>query len=390
MKNMRPTIVITSAAPWDGVTQRPHHVAKELAERGWKVLFIDYPITFLGPVKNRALINRIIPKQLARIVLETETGGSLTVVSPGAILPFGNLSRSINRLNQCIIASQIRRFLPQGCILLSTLPSSADLIPWLHPSLVFYDCVDYHAGFSGMINPDVVNQMERDLVFASKTVFATARTLWIRMRTLHPDVRLVPNAAEVAHFATAVEAPLHPELVPIPEPRVGFIGGIASWVNIQMLAELAITRPNIQLVMIGPVETDVSTLEKLPNVHFLGRKPYQELPQYLHGFDATLYAFVDNELTKGVNPIKVYEYIAAGKEVIASPTYELRKFSDLVWLAEDGAEAAQALDAILAGKRKITPEVCKQFGLDNSWSARTDEIEKAVVDWLPSPVDEEF
>lgn len=237
-----------------------------------------------------------------------------------------------------------------------------------------------------MIRADMVNQMERDLAFASKTVFATANTLRSRMREYHPDVRLVPNAAEVAHFATAIEAPLHSKLLSIPEPRIGFIGGIASWVDIQMLTDLAMARPNVHLVMIGPVETDVSALEKLPNVHFLGRQPYSELPQFLHGFEAALYAFVDNELTKGVNPIKVYEYIAAGKEVIATPTYELKKFADLVWLAGNSQQAAEALDQILDGKRKITPEVREQFNQNNSWSARTDEIEKAILEWLPTPL----
>ncbi len=377
--------MITSAAPWDGVTQRPHHVARELANRGWKVLFVDYPITILSPIKNHALTKRVIPKQLARTITETENGGSIAVISPGAILPFGNLYRSINRINQYFIAAQIRSFLTDNSILLSTLPSSVDLIPWLHPSLVFYDCVDYHAGFSGMINPDVVNEMERDLVFASKTVFATAGTLWTRMRQYHRDVRLVPNAAELEHFAKAINAPLHKLLSSIPEPRIGFIGGIASWVHIEMLADIAKARPNVQLVMIGPVETDVSPLTKLPNVHLLGRQPYNELPQFLHGFDATLYAFIDNELTKGVNPIKVYEYIAAGKEVIATPTTELQKFADIVWLTEDAAKAAEALDKILSGERKTSAEEREKFNQNNSWTARTDAIEKAIIEWMPMP-----
>ncbi len=380
---MRPTIIVTSAAPWDGITQRPHHIAKELARRGWDVLFVDYPITLLGPIKNRSLLCRMIPQPLLHNVLSSENGGSLTVVSPSAILPFGNMLRGINRFNQHLISTQMNQTLTRDCILLSTLPSSADLIPWIHPKLVFYDCVDSHAHFTGLIDLDVVNLMEKDIAYASKAVFATANALASRMQEYNRDVRLVPNAAEINHFASAKNAPLHPLLKSIPEPRIGFIGGIASWVHLRLLEEIALARPHIQLVMVGPIETDIHRLSALPNVHFLGRQPYLELPQLLHGFSATLYAFVDNELTKSVNPIKVYEYIAADKEVIATPTDELLKFADFVWLAEDCEQAVTAIDRILSGERKASAELREQFNRMNSWAARADKIEQAIIEWLP-------
>ncbi len=381
---MKPTIVITSAAPWSGITQRPHHIARELAHRGWDVLFVDYPITLLSPFKNRTLLHRLIPSQMIRDVTNNDDAGKLRIISPCAILPFGNLLRGMNRLNQRMVGSQIRFTNLQNCVLLATVPSSVDLIPWLHPTLVLYDCVDYHAGFPGMIRKDVVNTMERDLVHLSRVVFATAQTLADRMQFDHHDVRLVPNAAQTTHFATASTAPLHPLLATIPEPRIGYIGGIASWVNLTLLAEIARARPHAQFVMIGPIETNVEQLKSLPNVHFLGPQPYSQLPQFLRGFVATLYAFVDNELTKGVNPIKVYEYLAADKEVIATPTNELRRFEDLVWLTPSAEDAVVAMDQILLGKRKTDAESRRVFNLNNSWQARADEIERAIVEWLPS------
>ncbi|MCF8566143.1 glycosyltransferase [Alicyclobacillus tolerans] len=376
------TIVLISAVPFHTVTQRPQHFARLLAQRGWRVLYVDGPVSVLGPLRNRELLKRLVPKQpLEEIPVSGK--GRLQVLTPVAGLPFGNRYRKLNQFNQRMLAVQIQRAVPGPYVVLSVLPGAVDLLEHLHPMAVLYDCVDLHAGFGGTLNPDVVNQMESELAWASRKVFASADLLLERMKQLHSDVQLLPNAAEVDHFASTATAHVHPLLENIPVPRVGLIGGMGPWVDFEFLGRLASLRPGVQFVFVGPVETDVSGVRALPNVHFLGRQPYQELPQFLAGFDATLVSFVQSELTRGVNPIKVYEYLAAGKEVISTPNPELIKLRDFLWIAESGEQAAGYLDAILMGQRRTSAEQYEQFNREHSWVAQVEKLERALLDVLP-------
>lgn len=381
---IRPTIIITSAVPWDGTTARPQHFAKGLAERGWNVLFVDAPVTWLAPLKNRLTLPLLVPARRVRDIPMPDGSGSLRVLSPIACLPFGNRYRLLNRWNQRLLALQIQSVVAGPCVLLPMLPSSVDLLPYLHPVAVLYDCVDFHAEFVGTLNPAVVEQMEWDLVHVSRTVFATAEALAERLRQQHTDVRLIPNAAEIAHFRETVTAPVHDRLQSIPEPRVILVGGIGSWVDQSFIAHLAKARPDVSIVMIGPVETNVDALQTLPNVHFLGLQPYAELPRYLAGCEATLVSFVQNELTRSVNPIKVYEYIAAGKEVIATPMPELTKLDAYIWIAPAAETAVDVLNRVLSGETRTSAADREAFIEQHSWHARIDLVEGALREFVPS------
>lgn len=391
----RPTVVITSAVAWDGVFARPHHFAVLLAQRGWNVLFVDGPVTCIGPLKNHDLWPRAWPKHPLREVRLDHAGaaqphhsgdaprqpGWLRVLSPVACLPFGNQHRPINRLNQRLLAFQIRAAVEGPYILLSMLPNSIDLRAHLRPMAILYDCVDRHAEFPGFIDKATVETMERQLAHASLAVFATADTLLQRMKAWHTGAKLVANAADIEHFALTATAAVHPLLREIPEPRALFIGGVGPWIDLALLHRLAMQRPALQLVLVGPVETDVSRLADLPNVHLLGRQPYADLPQFLAGARVTLVPFaVESQVSESVNPVKVYEYLAADREVIATPIPEMRKFDAAVWLVDDGPEAGLVVDRILSGERRMPDASARRaFMASHSWDARTDVIEQALL-----------
>lgn len=376
------SVVLTSAVSWTGTHARAQHFATRLAQRGWDVVFVDGPITWLSPLKNRELLHRLIPSPAVREIAVSGTG-RLQILSPVANLPFGNLSRQINQVNQWSLAQQINQCINGPSVLLPMLPTSADLTRHLRPLATLYDCVDLHAEFRGLLNPATVYQMEYDLVRQSRVVFATAGALQERLCAWHSDVRLVPNAAEISHFARTPNLPEHPALAGIPKPRVGYVGGIGSWVDQDLLFDMATARPNVQLVMIGPAETDVSRLQSLPNVHFLGLQPYSELPEFLSGFDVAIHSFLQNELTQSVNPIKIYEYLASGREVIATHSRELDRLDSLLWLIRNADDGIAALDKILAGEHRTESHEREAFILQHSWDARVDEVERAIRASVP-------
>jgi hypothetical protein len=167
----------------------------------------------------------------------------------------------------------------------------------------------------------------------------------------NPNTILVTHGVDYEHFSRAVreDLPCPPDIADIPHPRLGFFGLIRDWVDLDLLAEVARKRPDWHIVMIGDADStvDLAPYRALPNMHFLGRRPYADLPAYCKAFDVGLIPFKINELTKAVNPIKLREYLAAGLPVVSTPLPEVRLCDALVSLADDPATLVASTAACL-------------------------------------------
>ena len=138
------------------------------------------------------------------------------------------------------------------------------------------------------------------------------------------------------------------DLAAIPRPRIGFIGLIRSWVDLELIAAVARRRSSWQFVMIGDSTEDLAPCRDLPNVHFLGNRPYGTLPAYCCGLDAAIIPFRLNDLTRAVNPIKLREYLSAGLPVVSTPLPEVQAVGPGVWLAEGPQDFETALERAMA------------------------------------------
>ncbi|HPU35822.1 MAG TPA: glycosyltransferase, partial [Bacillota bacterium] len=145
-----------------------------------------------------------------------------------------------------------------------------------------------------------------------------------------------------------------------------------------LLAAAARAHPDWTLVLIGPVDTETSTLAGFPNIHLLGHRDYQLLPSYLKGFDAAVIPFRVNELTRGVNPVKLYEYLAAGKPVVSSDLPEVRAFGEMVALARTPEEFVQKLEEELRGDSPGKVSARLEMAVRHSWKARASTVEELI------------
>ncbi len=151
---------------------------------------------------------------------------------------------------------------------------------------------------------------------------------------------------------------------------------MADWVDVGLMAEVAKHFPQGSLVILGKVTTDVSALEALPNVHLLGRKPYESLPAYCKGFDVALMPFRVNELTLNANPLKVREYLAAGLPVVSTPIPEVEVLG-LCRIADGPAATIREINEALKdpGPSRARSEAIRH----ESWEARLDEIRRHLA-----------
>ncbi|NOX58226.1 MAG: glycosyltransferase family 1 protein, partial [Planctomycetes bacterium] len=166
----------------------------------------------------------------------------------------------------------------------------------------------------------------------------------------------------------------------ISKPIAGFIGLIDHWFDVPLMSKVAKRLPDISFVMVGDTRVDVQSLEALPNVHLVGRKPYADLPAYCAAFDLGLIPFVRNHLTDNVNPIKLREYLAAGLPVVSTNLPEVRRYEEFVLLTDDAetfaAHCRSAIDRdTITNRRKRSDAVAVE-----SWESVTNRIRQIVCD----------
>jgi glycosyltransferase involved in cell wall biosynthesis len=152
---------------------------------------------------------------------------------------------------------------------------------------------------------------------------------------------------------------------------IGFFGLIADWVDVDLMADVAKHFSHGSLVVLGKSTTDTSVLEQLPNVHLLGRKPYDQLPAYCKGFDVALNPFRLNELTLNANPLKVREYLAAGLPVVSTPIPEVEVLG-LCRIAQGASDTIREIELALEDPG---PDAERSESIrEESWEARLNEI----------------
>jgi glycosyltransferase involved in cell wall biosynthesis len=192
-------------------------------------------------------------------------------------------------------------------------------------------------------------------------------------------VHCFPSSVDVPHFAAArgnLEPP--PDQSHIPRPRLGFFGVIDERMDLSLLASVAAACPHWQIVMIGPiVKIDERTLPRLPNIHYLGPKPYAELPSYLAGWDVALMPFALNESTRFISPTKTLEYLAGGRPVVSTPIADVISPYAERGMVRIGAEPNAFIDAIAAAldegdslpQRAAIEAFIRGTSWDRTWAA---------------------
>jgi glycosyltransferase involved in cell wall biosynthesis len=288
----------------------------------------------------------------------------------------------IRALNRRLLGLQIRRALKKlqirRAVTYTFAPTSADVVGTLGEKAIVYHCVDEFSAFSDA-GAEVAGR-EHELLGKADVVLCSAAGLYERKRGNNAHTYLVTHGVDYEFFrkATCADTPVAKELQSLPKPILGFTGLLADWVDLAVLAELAKRRPEWSIVLIGRSDVDLKIFEGLSNVHLLGHRPYDRLPEFLRGFDVALLPFVNNELTVNANPLKLREYLAAGLPVIASPIPEVARYAGLVALANTAEEYEKEIDAVLEKGESGPSEVRSARMASESWDSKVIEIEELL------------
>ena len=351
--------VLLSTADWDHpLWTNKQHVACSLVDLGHRVLYVD-SLGVRAPRGDRSDTGRILRRLKRGLRGPRQVRPNLWVISP-LVLP-GQSSGVLGRLNRWSLAMSLFvadlildlrnpllwTFNPQTCRYLS--------LRKFHASI--YHCVDRIQAQPGM-PAESIEMAEADLCGAANAVFTTAPQLQQTLAQLNPGTHYFGNVADAKFFSRALDplASVPDDLPRGSAPILMFVGAIDAYkLDLPMLEALVARHPDWDVVLIGPVgetdpSTDVSGLERFPNVFFLGPKPYGVLPSYLAQADVALLPLQLNDYTRHMYPMKFFEYLAAGRVVVATAIPSLQDQADVALLCRDDVEDfSAAIRSALSG-----------------------------------------
>jgi UDP-galactopyranose mutase len=220
-------------------------------------------------------------------------------------------------------------------------------------------------------------------------VLTGGQSLFEAKRHQHANIHAVPSSVDVEHFAQARRLSGDPcDQEPIPRPRLGFFGVIDERMDTALVDGLAAARPDWHIVMIGPiVKIDAASLPRRSNIHYLGPKSYDELPQYIAGWDVALLPFARNQATRFISPTKTPEYMAAGRPIVSTSIHDVvHPYGDLglVRVADDVPAFVDACGAAMVEDEALRITRAAAFLRRTSWD-RTWRRVSRLMDRLSVP-----
>ncbi|BCO09778.1 hypothetical protein GF1_21540 [Desulfolithobacter dissulfuricans] len=347
--------------------QRPQHLARGLADMGHRVFYLS--TTFGDGEPGATLLEQVGE----RIYL-----CQLTIPGPHPVIyeqvPNEHQKRwlldAMDRLMWSVGLGQV--------VALVDHPFWRPVAMALPDAVVVYDCMDDHGGFSN--NSEEILQAEKQLLREADLVVTTSAPLSEKISRIRENI-LIRNAADSLWFSEPPPALLYSSKRPV----VGYFGAISEWFDMELVIRAARACPEFDFVLVGSTfMCDTREAEEIENIHFIGEVPYTSLKGYLYAFDVCMIPFKLIELIQCTNPVKLYEYLAAGKPVVATDMPELRLVREHVYLSKDLDDfIANIRKAMDSGNDRDAIEARRKFALENQWTNRVEALEKAIANQYP-------
>ena len=360
-----PATLVYSHLGWEFDRQRPQHVLSRLAETR-RILFIEEPV---GGAEEDSWERFEICR-------------NLTVYRPRLHGPVRGFDPAVHdRLESLLEGLAGREGVGRHTAWLLT-PMAYPPARTLAPEVIVYDCIDELASFRDA--PPELAEFEARLLRQADLVLTAGPSLYRAKKDRHPNVHCFPNSVEVGHFRRGrTGQPVAPEYNDAPRPRLGFCGVIDPQVDLALVAAVAGAHPEWQVYMVGPVAGRAA--EELPqaaNLHYLGARPYADLPRHYAAWDVSLLPYALNEATRYLCPTRTLETMAAEHPIVSTPIRDVAvPYEDIVRLGEGPAGFIRACEEAVASgpvDRAQRAERMRTILAHTSWDHTVRRMEEQV------------
>lgn len=375
-------LVMLEAIPYRGLMQRHQHLARELS-RYLPVIYCEETPSRIRHIFNGRPFDPALSGYKKGLVKVGE--GIYVFKAPPCVPRWMGYRRSSEETSKRTAAS-LKPLLPgdKKVILWLSSPYAVAAIGLYDEIISIFDCFDAFGEFPGeeRYRKEIVKAVH-EISHRVDVTLATSEELKRKLKPGSKRVEVIKNACDFAHFANKV---IEPEvkllnIENINYPLIGYMGDVAPWLDVEVLKSAAMKNPNWSFLILGTWKVNKNIISHLKNVYAPGWVSYDDLPYYARKFNIGLIPFKLTELTRVVNPLKLYEYFALGIPVVASNMPEISQYEDIVYIygtSNDFSDAIiQALEEPFdSPKREQRRDVAKK----NSWENRARDIVTILED----------
>jgi GT2 family glycosyltransferase/glycosyltransferase involved in cell wall biosynthesis len=367
-----PDILILPFIDWEYRFQRPQHFAEQLAQLGHRVFYVQAHFEHHNMPEVRQLKERLFLIRLPegrQKILFTST------------LSEENVIQLVDAFVTLVNAFNIH-----SAILVVDFPFWRKLAIRLQEKFrwrLIYDCLDDFSGFSN--SSSLAAEDEKLLLDRSDLVFSSSHVLHKKTEKSNVNSVMVLNGADYEVFHKAATQTEKNEITALKHPIIGYYGAIADWFDTRLVGKLADSHPQWTFVLIGSTElADLKPLKGLSNVHLLSEKKYSQLPGYLSNFDVCIIPFIKKPLTDAANPVKLFEFLSAGKPIVAANLKEVSHYREFVFLAETLQDWENCINKAIVEEKSLQLLTQRfNFAEQNTWKARAQVIESSITRLFP-------
>lgn len=372
---LKKNIVMISTTNWNSkLWFRRQHFAHRFARSGWKVLYVNPSFTFMRPFhKNKT--QGLKPSMLFSFLADRQIDNNLKVITLPPGIPFEGRIPMIKNIDKKIsgfyIEQKARQFFKNEPYVLICYNPFDVYLSMKNSSLLIYECVDDYTGDPGFFHiRNEVCAAESLLMKKADIVTATASSLREKKQRWNNNITIVPNGVDFSQFQNIIsENTIPADIAHIKPPVVMYIGAIYDWFNFPLVKKICDTHPEWSVVLIGPDK--ILSKQIMPkNLYYLGTKDWKELPGYLKAADVGIIPFIENEYIQNINPLKLYDYFAAGLSCVSSFMYEIKKYEEpyILEIAQNDDDFIKAIERNIGKKemklnKKIS--IAKRHSWDN-------------------------
>lgn len=362
-------VIILSVIDYNFRHQRPQHFATRFASNGHRVFYIN--ANFIRPDSVSTL-----QANLFVVDFSNDQYNAIYSMDGHKVLPWMQKKFDILLFEQGIRDAVIIVDYPNWV-------AGAEYLRKKYGFKIVTDYMDDYTGFLGTAEDFLKDNCIR-LLQCSDMIAASSQFLFevAAKYTEKEKIEIVRNGTEVEHFYQAVRL----ESANRKRKVIGYYGAIAHWFAWEKVCFLARKFPECDIVIVGEVTEHRDKLEQYSNIKLLGEKPYRDLPQYLADFDVCLIPFdTSTDLIKATNPVKFYEYLSAGKKIVATEIPELMPYkNEYVYMSNEDTAFADYVKLCLEGEDCLKDkEACIAFARENDWQKRYEVFEKSCTGHIP-------
>jgi len=390
------SIVYFGPGKWEGMWRNRHQLMSRFA-RCNRVMYVE-PVKYLKQVRHLLFSQGSKRrKELFRLAKQnpiTKGPNNLYIYRSPAFLPVSGrfpFDRITWRAWKSLLRLTLRKLGFQTPIIWLSQPNMENLLGSFNEKLSIYHVVDEYSAYGELDaeRQENVKIAEQQILKRADLVIVVSEKLRETKSIFNRHTYLVPNGVDYASYSNAIndDTQVPSDISQLPKPVIGYSGLISRRLDLDLIGYIAKSHPEWSIALIGEVndggcESELNKLEEMKNVYFLGNKKIDLVPHYIKNFDTCIVPYKLNEQTQNLSPLKLYDFMAMGKEIVTTDFPIARDFKDVLHIAESKETFVNCIVKTLSEKDKSLFAKRRQIAAQNTWEDRIDTLSNIIESHL--------